>query len=445
MKPHLIVKTHEPVAAMAKVPYWGEAIGAPDQLPSLFMPALDKILAHYRLPLRMSHEYPRARPAQPWSPGEIRQGLNRIYRFILQGKGTIPDKMVRQIRLLPEVRYVRLGDIAVTDLPRSHSIARDDYTEQQSRSTDRQSRQAIGLDQAHLMTKGSSRVTVAVLDTGVDLNHGELRHAYRPGRDFVNIIDGADRFLGDFLGYDSEPADRYVGHGTHVAGIIAGRGRAMPQGVAPSCRILPVRVLGAMRRGDNTVGAGLIDNINVGLKWAIDAGADIINMSLGVRSPGGGLPYKELIDYARDKNVTIVAASGNNGSEDLYYPGAYPYVITVGALSRDQYQVAPFSTYGNQVDIVAPGSEIYSSFLDNSYAFSSGTSQAAPFVAGAVALLKSYALKQGAALDDNKIKYLLKHTSDKMGRPYKDVKGGYGKLNIADALQLLKSKFNRRG
>jgi subtilisin family serine protease len=72
------------------------------------------------------------------------------------------------------------------------------------------------------------------------------------------------------------------------------------------------------------VGAGLIDNINAGVKWAIDQGADVINMSLGVQYTGGGLPHEEVVEYARRKGVTIVAASGNDEQEALYYPGAFP-------------------------------------------------------------------------------------------------------------------------
>ena len=140
--------------------------------------------------------------------------------------------------------------------------------------------------------------------------------------------------------------------------------------------------------------------------------------------------------------MTIVSASGNNGAEDLYYPGAYPYVVTVGALDQAQQYVAPFSTYGKHVDLVAPGTDVYSSFLKNGYAFSSGTSHAAPFVTGSIALLKSFALSQGHKLSDSKVKYLLKHTSDKADSRYKHPKAGYGRLNIGDAIRLLRQKLN---
>lgn len=97
----------------------------------------------------------------------------------------------------------------------------------------------------------------------------------------------------------------------------------------------------------------------------------------------GLVPHREVVDYASRRGVTIVAAAGNDGTDQQYYPGAFPYVITVGAVQRDDSSAA-FSTYGRQVDLVAPGTEIYSSSLGGSYAYATGTSHAAPFVAGTV-------------------------------------------------------------
>ena len=231
------------------------------------------------------------------------------------------------------------------------------------------------------------------------------------------------------------------GHGTHVAGIIAGQGLNMPLGVVPRCKILPVRVLGAMKRGAKKVGAGLVDNINSGIKWAIDHGADVINMSLGIEHTDGGLPHEEVVKYARRKGVSIVAASGNDGQEHLYYPGALPHVIAVGALDESG-EITSFSTYGKQVDFAAPGTDIYSTYIGNDYGFSTGTSHASPFVAGAIALLKSYARqKYKINLSDRQVKYLLKHTADKLDKRFKHPKAGFGKLNLLDALRLLDYKL----
>ena len=125
-------------------------------------------------------------------------------------------------------------------------------------------------------------------------------------------------------------------------------------------------------------------------------------MSLGVKHEGGGLPHREVIDYAHRKGVTIVAASGNDGQQEMYYPGAFKTVIAVGAMAAAG-SVADFSTYGDQVSFIAPGVDVYSTSLDDDYAFSTGTSHAAPFVTGAVAMLKSYAREQGRTLTDAQI------------------------------------------
>jgi subtilisin family serine protease len=104
-------------------------------------------------------------------------------------------------------------------------------------------------------------------------------------------------------------------------------------------------------------------------------------------------------------------------------------------------EVARFSTFGKQVSFVAPGEEIYSSFLDDKYVFSTGTSHAAPFVAGAAAMLKSYALTRGKRVVDKHIKHILKHTSDKLDQRFKHPKAGFGRLNLIDALRLAEFKL----
>ena len=107
----------------------------------------------------------------------------------------------------------------------------------------------------------------------------------------------------------------------------------MPAGVAPRCSLLPVRVLGAMRRGSQVVGAGSIDNIDVAAKWAVDQKVDVINMSLGVLHEGGGLPHAEVVAYAARHGVTVVAASGNDGQNAHYYPAGLPHVIVNGVVA----------------------------------------------------------------------------------------------------------------
>lgn len=429
MKAHVELKLRAGTPA-PEAPHWEEIIRDKSRAGAEAHPDVARVLTRHGLPVWVTRAY--APAGEGWSEAEIASGLDRIYRLVLKEDRAIPPELIEDIRLLPVVEYVRPGRVGWSELPLPQPA-------QLSATTDVASRRAVGLDEAAELTRGDPSVTVAVLDTGVDLGHPELEGTLLPGRDFVDILDGAGAFLGDYLGADEDPSDE-VGHGTHVAGILAARGLAMPSGVAPRCRLLPVRVLGAMRQGERRVGAGLIDNINAGIKWAVDQGADVVSMSLGVRHTQGGLPHAEVVEYARRKDVTIVAAAGNDGSDRLYYPGALPHVIAVGAVEADG-SVAPYSTWG-AVTVVAPGTNVYSTYVGHGYAFSTGTSHATPFVSGGVAMLKSYARQRhGVRLGDRQVKHVLKHTADKLGRAFRSRKAGYGRLNLVDALRLLEDKL----
>jgi subtilisin family serine protease len=433
----MVIRLHSEARGIRPLP-WTEQISSAQPPEEKFIDSVDDQFKSFNLPFITTYEFA-PQSGEQWSKDERRIGLNRVYRLILKKNTKIPPKLIQSIKLIPEVEYARSASIGKASLPESNiqRIARRD-----GRKTDAGSRESIGLNWAHRYSRGDPSVMVAVLDTGISLKHPEYRSNLKKGFDFVDIIDGAGKFIGDAIGADAIPQDKWVGHGSHVTGIIAASGIGMPTGVVPECTILPVRVLGAMKQGRRYIGAGLVDNINSGVKFAVDKGAKIINMSLGVKHEAGDLPHQEVIDYAKRKGVTILAAAGNDGSNMIYYPGGHPYVITVGAMDSDG-MVAQFSTYGAHVDFIAPGTDIYSTFLADKYAFSSGTSHAAPFVAGAVALLKSYGRKKGHNISDSQAKYILKHSSDKIGRKFKDFKAGYGRLNILDALMLLDYKLHK--
>ena len=428
MKPHLLITLSQDVVAPLR-PHWQDLLvksSLAERVNDL-LPSIDFALNAHDISVWATCEYSSSQ--KTWTSEELRSGLHRIYRLVLQRNQVIPESLINAIALLPEVKSVRIGAVGQSVLP-------EPLFQTASIRTNRHSREMIQLSAAHQITQGLPEIKIAVLDTGIQVAHPELVDAMLPGYDFVDILNGANRFLGDYLGADPDPDDE-VGHGTHVAGIIAAQGKAIPIGVAPKCRLIPVRVLGAMRQGKHRVGAGLVDNINNGIKWAIDQGAHIINMSLGIQHSGGGLPHEEVIRYAQAKGIIIVAAAGNDGQENRYYPGALPGVIAVGALDA-QGKIASFSTYGRQVVIAAPGTEIYSTYINNSYAFSSGTSQAAPFVSGAIALLQSRALAiSGRYLTNAQINHVLKHTADKLNRHFRHSRAGFGALNLKDALRLL--------
>jgi thermitase len=426
MKQHIVIKLNRQLSENL-IPYWVDFIDDKSVVKKSINAEIDQIMADLSLKFWLAHEYKLAAPAP--SPEEIRQGLDRTYRLILQQDYDLPPGLVERIRLVPSVEEARALDVTEAPIPKPQ------VSMQQALAIKKPS-ELIYLPFAQSVTKGSKRVRIAVLDTGVDPDHTELKGKIVARTDCVNLqgLDTAS-FVGDFTGYDDAPDDE-VGHGTHVSGIIGARGAEMDEGVAPECSLMAVRVLATMKDGDQLVGAGIIDNINTGIKWAVDNGADVINMSLGIRHTGGGLPHKDVIGYALSKNVTVVAASGNDGTAERYYPGALSGVIAVGA-TDERGDVAGFTSYGAQISVIAPGSRIYSSFAHHRYAYASGTSQASPFVAGAVGLMKSYALTRGVKLANKTIIEILKRTSERVDRNLRSVKAGYGLINLADAFRLL--------
>jgi subtilisin family serine protease len=186
------------------------------------------------------------------------------------------------------------------------------------------------------------------------------------------------------------------GHGTHLAGIVAataGNGRG-GSGIAPGVRILPVRVLDAQ-------GAGYSSHVAAGIVWATDNGAAVINLSLGGPIASGA--QQEAIAYAVSRGVLVVGAAGNNhgtgGVDVAQYPAAFADVLAVAAVTPES-QPATFSTRGDYVDLAAPGTMITSTYPGDRYASFSGTSMAAPFVAGAAALLEGLRDMTPAQLSD---------------------------------------------
>lgn len=221
------------------------------------------------------------------------------------------------------------------------------------------------IGEAWRVTKGEG-IKVAVLDTGI-CDHEDLNGQWKDAYDFSN---------------DKTYEDRKSGHGTHVAGIIGAIDNQIGCiGIAPHCTLVPMKVL-------DDAGGGSFLAIENAIRKCIELGdIDIINMSLGAPNPPPGDSLHNAIKEATSKGIIIVAAAGNNASK-VNYPAAYDEVIAVAALN-DKGEMAHFSSSDERVDSVAPGVDIYSTFLKNQYAKMSGTSQASPFVAGICALLKS--------------------------------------------------------
>jgi thermitase len=230
----------------------------------------------------------------------------------------------------------------------------------------------IDAPEAWESTRGSTDIVIAILDTGIDQSHEDLK---------VKLA-GNLNFSG------SKTVDDRYGHGTHVAGIAAAvtNNSLGVAGTCPACRLLNVKVL-------NDNGSGSWSGIANGIVAAADGGAKVINLSLGGYSASSTVAAA--VDYAWGKGAVLVAAAGNDNTSSQLYPAAYDEVIAVAATDNKD-QKASFSNYGNWVDIGAPGVSILSTAPDHpnriwgrgvKYAYGSGTSMATPFVSGVAGLV----------------------------------------------------------
>lgn len=267
-------------------------------------------------------------------------------------------------------------------------------------------------------------VIVAVLDTGMDLDHVDLINNIwtNPGEVAGNgRDDDGNGFVDDIHGWDfayrdNRPEDR-GGHGTHVAGIIAAEAnRVGVTGVAPFATVMPVQVL-------SNDGTGSSNDIARGIRYAVDNGANVINISLGGNYNNPAVAAE--IQYARSQNVLIVAGSGNDGANSPLYPAAYskqyPNVLSVGAHDSNNVEAGITNKVGNSgaVQVDAPGVDIYSTTVQDGYRFLTGTSMAAPHVSGIAALV----ISANPTLTADQLRQVLVRSSTKP-IAYTDGRGG---------------------
>ncbi|MCL6458427.1 MAG: S8 family peptidase, partial [Gorillibacterium sp.] len=276
----------------------------------------------------------------------------------------------------------------------------------------------IHAESGWLLSKGSSDVIVAVVDTGVDLTHPDLQGRLIPGFNAINN--------------DQSPLDD-VGHGTHVSGIIAAavNNNLGIAGLTWNNPIMPVKVL-------DSSGAGNAYNVAQGIIWATDHGAKVINMSLGNYAQADFL--HDAVKYAYDHDVVIVAASGNDNTSDPGYPAAYPEVIAVAATDSNS-QKASFSNYGDYIDVAAPGVSIASTYTNDQYASLSGTSMASPHVAALAALIRS----ANPALKNIEVMDIMRNSASDLGTAGKDTYYGFGEIDITRALEASRVSASKTG
>ena len=271
--------------------------------------------------------------------------------------------------------------------------------------------QLIKAEDGWSITKGTSTVTIAVIDTGINLKHEDLIGTWDKQANTINADITVD---------DSSVSDVY-GHGSHVAGIIVaqmnnGKGIA---GIAPACRVMPIK---AGVAGYSSV------SLERAIRYAVDNGADVINLSIG------GKNFDQLLfdacNYAETKGVVIVASTGNDNQDTHEYPASYPTVIGVTAVDSSGNKM-PFN-YNTSVKLAAPGKAIYSAYYTtaSSYVTADGTSMATPVVAGICGLI----IGKNPGITPDEVRQILYSTAQDRGDKGYDVHYGYGIVNMYAAL-----------
>jgi subtilisin family serine protease len=255
--------------------------------------------------------------------------------------------------------------------------------------------------------KGSG-IVVAVLDTGIDLDHPDLAK---------NIVDGWN-----FVDNNGDVSD-LDNHGTIVSGIIAALANNSEgiTGVAPETKIMPLKVLDSEE--------GNLRDVASAIRYAADNGAHIITMSFGGQRTRFSIITEKAIDYAHSQGCVLVAAVGNDNTSELFYPAAYEQAIAVSAIDQNDIR-AGFSNYGTYLDFCAPGVNVVSTGRDGNYYMANGTSFSAPFVAGLIALI----LSDNPQLTAEEVKTNLRTHAEDLGEKGWDQYYGWGLANAHSAI-----------
>jgi len=320
--------------------------------------------------------------------GQTIPDLGRIYRIELDDSGgQAIEEVLQAYRSHPNVEYAELNHIVSIDAVPDDPL----YSTQWSLDV-------INAEEAWDTNTGSPQMIVAVVDSGIDYNHRDLNDNMWVNAAEMNGLDAVDDdengYVDDIYGYNfvynnSDPVDDH-GHGTHCAGIIAAEGNNGLDitGVCWNTKIMAIKFLGSL-------GEGSTADAVLSMYYAVANGADVISNSWGSEEESEVL--QDAIDYAYSQGVIMVAAAGNNNSDKPHYPAAYAHVISVAATNQDD-EKWPLSNYGDLVDMAAPGVDILSLMAEGTSegrgytkytTLMSGTSMAAPHVAGACALLLS--------------------------------------------------------
>lgn len=346
--------------------------------------------------------------------------IQRTHRLIRALAVEMPEEEIARLRKNPSVAYV-VEDVNVKQIQ-----AIQTPVSLSSEYVDSWGVVKIGADVSTSRGFKGAGVKVAIIDSGIDYNHPELKDNYKGGYNFVD---------NSYDPYDEDP----VSHGTHIAGIIAAKDNGTGVvGVAPEASLYAVKVFGAD-------GGASLSNIIAGIEWAIENSMNVVNLSGGIDSelaqmmPEVFKPLQDVCDLAYKKGIVLVAAAGNIANGRVSIPAAYASVIAVSAIDQNN-QRAIFSrfqssSFGPEIELAAPGTDIRSAVRGGGYALLSGTSQAAPHVSGAAAVILSSGItdENGDGSVADEVRQKLDSTAMDLGTTGRDTFFGWGLVDLAAA------------
>ncbi|WP_421381518.1 cell wall-binding repeat-containing protein [Bacillus salacetis] len=313
------------------------------------------------------------------------------------------EEVIYNLQKQPNVEYVE-RDRLVHVLENTTSEA---YQESQQ-----QIAAAIHNDEAMKRFSPKSSITVAVVDSGVDLDHPDLEPYLIEGKNFID---------------ESQPPSDLNGHGTHVAGLINSFSGNSKTETVHKVNLMPIKVF-----DDNT---GYMSTIIKGIYYAVDHGADVINLSLGSYYTMRSL--QEAIDYAVSNDVLLVSAAGNDYDDTVMFPAAYEDVLGVASIDTKTFEKAPFSNYGFQVSVAAPGTNIYSTWIDG-YKAMEGTSMSTAIASSLGVMLR----QQAPYLTGLQVKRIIEQSAVPLQSEY-DL--GHGTINALNALDTIENNNRLSG
>ena len=375
------------------------------------------------------------------------EDISRIVKVTAKGEINLENYLEGLKNSDPTIQYVQKASIYELDIVPDDSLVAEQWALKN-----------IKAFEAWDISSGTKPVLLCIIDTGIDYLHPDLKNKIYVNNEEIGIDglgndkrtngidDDQNGFIddwqgwdftdrigfpfdstgGDYLTWDNNPMDEN-GHGTIVAGVAGAvannsTGIAGIAGFANNISLLNLRAF-------DPLGFGEEDDVAAAILYAVEMGAKVINMSFGDKVFSYVL--RDVIKYAYSQGVVLIGSSGNSNSAEPHYPSGYSEVISVGSSTKED-RVSQFSNFGSTLDMIAPGSEIRTTAMGNSYTVQSGTSLSCPYVSSSAALILS---EQN--FTNEEIKQILKSTSDDVDKFGWDEKSGAGRLNLYKALSIL--------